>query len=69
MYAVVACLFFAVVVYAAACYDNNIGALADIEVVIHKVVYVAVGNAGGNINRFTDSKGLYTDIYSGLVVL
>ena len=53
---------------AASCYYNNVSALSDVEIVINKVVNVTVGNAGGNEYRFTNSKWLYTDIYTRLVL-
>lgn len=67
MNAVVTSLFLAVIMHAASCYYNNVSALADIEIVINKVVNVTVGNAGGDEYRFTNSKWLYTDIYTRLV--
>ena len=54
--------------HAASGYYNNVSALADVEIVINKVINVTVSNAGGNEYRFANSKGLYTDIYTRLVL-
>ena len=69
VYAVMPCLLFYVVVYAAACHNYNICALAYIEIVIHKVVNIAVRYARWDIYRFSDGKGLNLYIYTRLVGL
>ena len=68
MNAVVTSLLLTIIMHAASCYYNNVSALSDVEIVINKVVNVTVSNAGGDEYRFANSKWLYTDIYTRLVL-
>ena len=67
--AVVACLFPAVGVYAAAGDDGHIRALADEKVVVDQIVHAAVGDAGGDGHRLALRARADADVQPRLVGL
>ena len=65
--AIVARLFFAVCMDAAACHHHHIGPFADVEIVVYQVVHAAVCDAGRDIYLFPFCAGRHADIDARLV--
>ena len=59
-------LFAAAVVYAAARDYQHVRTLADIEIVIHLIVYSALGDYDGDVNLLALCERLYIYVYAGL---
>ena len=65
--AVVMSVVAAVVMYAAACVYDNVGVLADVEVIIYYVVDAAFGNNNGYMDCFALCIGTYINVDAGLI--
>ena len=55
-------------VHAAAGHDDHVRPRADEEIVVHQIVHVAVGHAGGNADAFAHRTGIHPDVQAGLVL-
>ena len=54
---------------AAACHDDDIGAILYMEIIVNHIVDIAVGHAGGNIHGLPLGVGADVDINSLTILL